>query len=70
QTVEEKIVALQTRLDPQQADYVGKIQRSAQHLLGIINDILDFSKIEAAEAGMEQILFAIHPALFKNLRRR
>jgi two-component system sensor histidine kinase/response regulator len=41
-------LALQTRLDPQQFDYVSKIQRSAQHLLGIINDILDFSRSRPA----------------------
>ncbi|MGV2704126.1 UNVERIFIED_CONTAM: response regulator [Aeromonas salmonicida] len=56
-------LALQTRLDPQQADYVGKIQRSAQHLLGIINDILDFSKIEAGKLDLEQIEFDLDHVL-------
>ena len=36
-----------TKLDNKQLDYVSKISRSANALLGIINDILDFSKIEA-----------------------
>jgi CheY-like chemotaxis protein len=39
--------------DPKQRDYLGKIQHSAQHLLGIINHILDFSKIEAGKVELE-----------------
>nr|WP_052170168.1 CHASE domain-containing protein [Massilia sp. JS1662] len=39
--------------DPKQRDYLGKIQHSAQHLLGIINHILDFSKIEAGKLELE-----------------
>ncbi|EIS3738540.1 response regulator [Aeromonas hydrophila] len=56
-------LALQTRLDPQQFDYVSKIQRSAQHLLGIINDILDFSKIEAGKLDLERIEFDLDHVL-------
>ncbi|UDN22564.1 response regulator [Aeromonas veronii] len=56
-------LALQTRLDSQQADYLGKIQRSAHHLLGIINDILDFSKIEAGKLDLEQIEFDLDHVL-------
>jgi signal transduction histidine kinase len=40
-------LALQTTLDTQQRNYIEKVHRSAENLLGIINDILDFSKIEA-----------------------
>ena len=52
-----------TRLDPRQADFLGKIDKSARSLLAIINDILDFSKIEAGgltveetELDLEQVL--------------
>ncbi|WP_165667171.1 response regulator [Metapseudomonas otitidis] len=56
-------LALQTELDPQQFDYLSKIQRSAQHLLGIINDILDFSKIEAGKLDLERIEFDLDHVL-------
>jgi len=36
-------------LPPFQAERLSKIDKAAQHLLGIINDILDFSKIEAGK---------------------
>ncbi len=38
---------MNTRLDPDQKEYVETIHMSASALLRIINDILDFSKIEA-----------------------
>ncbi|HSI61256.1 MAG TPA: AAA family ATPase [Ideonella sp.] len=50
-------LVLKTQLDPQQRNYVQKVERSAQSLLGIINDILDFSKIEAGRLDMEHIGF-------------
>jgi PAS domain S-box-containing protein len=56
-------LALQTELTTQQQDYLGKIQFSAQALLGIINDILDFSKIEAGKMDMEIIDFNLDETL-------
>ncbi|TPQ37497.1 response regulator [Cupriavidus pinatubonensis] len=56
-------LALSTQLDPQQRDYVEKIQRSGQHLLGILNDILDLSKIEAGKLEIEQIDFSLERLL-------
>ncbi|HUC63711.1 MAG TPA: PAS domain S-box protein [Alphaproteobacteria bacterium] len=47
-------LALKTDLNPRQRDYVGKIQRSSRHLLGVINDILDFSKVEAGKLSLER----------------
>jgi signal transduction histidine kinase len=32
---------------PQQSDYLERIRRSQQHLMGIISDLLNFSKIES-----------------------
>ena len=50
-------LALGTELGPVQRNYIEKVHRSAQSLLGIINDILDFSKIEAGKLEMEFIPF-------------
>jgi len=50
-------LALQTELDKKQRNYISKVHRSGENLLGIINDILDFSKIEAGKMTMEQIDF-------------
>ena len=56
-------LALQTNLDGQQHNYINKIHRSAQLLLGIINDILDFSKIEANQLHLERLPFQFEDVL-------
>src|SRR3989338_7853433 len=45
------------------SDFLAKIQRSGQHLLGIINDILDFSKIEAGKLEVETVDFEFDKVL-------
>jgi signal transduction histidine kinase/CheY-like chemotaxis protein len=59
-------LALQTNLDAKQRNYIEKVHRSADSLLGIINDILDFSKIEAGKMNLEQIEFRLED-IFDNL---
>jgi PAS domain S-box-containing protein len=56
-------LALKTKLDPKQLDYLVKIDRSAIALLGIINDILDFSKIEAGKLNIENVDFDLESVL-------
>ncbi|MBF0382914.1 MAG: response regulator [Magnetococcales bacterium] len=56
-------LALQTGLDNKQRNYIGKVNRSAEALLGIINDILDFSKIEAGKLDMESVDFHLEDVL-------
>jgi len=52
-------LALQTELQPRQRNYIEKVHRSAENLLGIINDILDFSKIEAGKLSVETTDFRL-----------
>jgi two-component system, sensor histidine kinase and response regulator len=56
-------LALRTGLDARQHDYVTKIQRAGQHLLGVINDILDFSKIESGRMTIESVDFELEKVL-------
>ena len=52
-------LALKTKLDDQQQDYLTKVELSSQTLLGLINDILDFSKIEAGKLEIETVDFQL-----------
>jgi signal transduction histidine kinase/DNA-binding response OmpR family regulator/HPt (histidine-containing phosphotransfer) domain-containing protein len=56
-------LALQTKLNLKQEDYLQKIQTGAHSLLRIINDILDFSKIEAGKLDIENIEFNLEDVL-------
>ncbi|MBE9610308.1 ATP-binding protein [Chitinilyticum piscinae] len=56
-------LALKTRLDAKQHDYLSKTRVAAESLLHILNDILDFSKIEANKLHMEQVPFRIGEVL-------
>ncbi|WP_421246939.1 PAS domain S-box protein [Aeromonas sanarellii] len=56
-------LALCTQLDRRQRNYIEKVHRSAENLLGIINDILDFSKIEAGMMALEIIPFHLEDVL-------
>ena len=59
-------LALSTDLNRKQRNYIEKVHRSGESLLGIINDILDFSKIEAGKMDMECINFRLED-VFDNL---
>jgi two-component system sensor histidine kinase/response regulator len=58
-------LALKTKLDDRQRDYLIKVQQSAQHLLGIINDILDLSKVEAGKLELDIGEFSLEQLLTK-----
>lgn len=53
-------LALGCDLDRKPKNYVTKVYKAAESLLGIINDILDFSKIEAGKLDIEVIEFSLH----------
>ncbi|BBP44507.1 PAS domain S-box protein [Thiosulfativibrio zosterae] len=59
-------LALQTDLTSKQRNYIDKVNRAADSLLGIINDILDFSKIEAGKLDIEKVDFRLED-VFDNL---
>ena len=52
-------LAQKTKLDERQRDYINKIQKASQSLLGVVNDILDFSKIEAGKLVFEKTVFRL-----------
>ena len=40
-------------VDPEKREYLDRIRRSQQHLLGIINDLLNFTRLEAGRVSFE-----------------
>jgi signal transduction histidine kinase/DNA-binding response OmpR family regulator len=56
-------LALETRLDSEQQEYLQLIQSSADSLLILINDILDFSKIEAGKLDLDVVDFSLSHSL-------
>ncbi|MBR0567383.1 response regulator [Azoarcus sp. L1K30] len=56
-------LVLESELSPRQRNYLTKVQRSAESLLGLINDILDFSKIEARRLVLEEVPFSLQDVL-------
>ncbi len=59
--------ALKGELSAKQRNYIDKVYRSAEALLGILNDVLDFSKIEAGQLQMEQIEFSLNEVLERTI---
>jgi len=60
-------LALDTRLNREQREYVESIRSSADALLLLINDLLDISKIEARKVELEQAAFDLRPTLEDSL---
>ncbi|MGP8330433.1 MAG: response regulator [Methanosarcinaceae archaeon] len=50
-------LVLDTKLTPEQNQYLNMVKTSADQLLTILNDILDFSKIEAGQLDLERVDF-------------
>lgn len=51
---------LDTKLNPEQQEYVNLIRESADNLLVIINDILDFSKLSAGMMVLKHVEFSMN----------
>jgi two-component system, sensor histidine kinase and response regulator len=56
-------LALRTQLTPQQREYIGTANDSAEALLTILNDILDVSKVEAGRLALDQVPFSLRDAV-------
>ncbi|HEU5180645.1 MAG TPA: response regulator [Candidatus Polarisedimenticolia bacterium] len=61
-------LALGTRLNREQREYLNTVRDSADSLLALINDILDFSKIEARKLRLEEAPFDLRDALADSLK--
>jgi signal transduction histidine kinase/CheY-like chemotaxis protein len=61
-------LALETRLDVEQREYLETVKTSADSLLTVINDILDFSKIEAGKIDLETRDFNLRDCLETTLK--
>lgn len=58
---------LDTKLQPQQSNFVETIRNSGEALLTIINDILDFSKIESGKLELEEQPFKLRSCIEESL---
>ena len=56
-------LALETRLDDEQREYLTLARNAADSLLSIVNDLLDFSRIEAGKLDFEHISFGLRDCI-------
>jgi PAS domain S-box-containing protein len=61
-------LALETRMSPEQRQYLETVKTSAGSLLNLINDILDFSKVEAGKEELEQVEFRLRDSIDDTLK--
>ena len=61
-------LALDSKPDPVQREYLETIKYSAETLLTVINDVLDFSKIEAGKLDLDAFDFNLRDALEETLK--
>src|SRR3954463_7327832 len=62
---------------PQQAEYIERIRRSQQHLMGVITDLLNFSRIEAgsltydiAPISLAHVIEAVGPLVLPQAKKK
>jgi two-component system, sensor histidine kinase and response regulator len=58
---------LDTDISPEQREYLGMVQSSAESLLRLVNDILDLSKGEARKLVLDPVEFAVREVLSETL---
>ncbi|HEY0701496.1 MAG TPA: response regulator [Candidatus Acidoferrales bacterium] len=61
-------MALETKLSPEQREYLQTVKGSAGSLLGLIDDILDFSKVEARKEELDELEFLVRDTIEETLK--
>ena len=61
-------LALETKMSPEQRQYLETVKSSAGSLLNLINDILDFSKVEAGKEELEHVEFRLRDSIADALK--
>lgn len=56
-------LVLDTKLQPNQENFLSMVREAGESLLSVINDILDFSKIEAGKLDMDEQTFDLRESL-------
>src|SRR3984957_968298 len=61
-------MALETKLSPEQREYLQTVKGSAGSLLGLIDDILEFSKVEALKEELDEVEFLVRDTIEETLK--
>ena len=61
-------MALETKLSPEQREYLQTVKGSAGSLLTLIDDILDFSKVEARKERLDTVEFVLRDTVAETLK--
>ena len=61
-------MALETKLSPEQREYLQTVKGSAGSLLTLIDDILDFSKVEARKEELDHVEFLLRDTIEETLK--
>jgi signal transduction histidine kinase/DNA-binding response OmpR family regulator len=56
-------ILMDTKLGPEQTEYLNMVKSSSDTLLQVINDVLDFSKIEAGKMELDPVHFKLRDTL-------
>ena len=62
-------LALATKLDPEQKEYLEVVSSSAASLLSIIDDVLDLSRVEARKLTLEATAFDLRHCIQQTMSR-
>jgi signal transduction histidine kinase len=61
-------LALDTKLNTEQRNYLLLVKSSGESLLSVINDILDFSKVESGKLDLEMIEFNLYDCVGETMK--